>query len=151
MKSFGNISKSAEYDSTGFFSLIRMNFNSKGYVSSGEIKANLVEKSHVTKSRDQGRNFNIFYELLRSEDSKLLEKLFLKSKTSEYKIMKKDSADASRDQKNFTETRKALEEIGVSGTKIEEIFSTIAFILHLGNVSFDQGPIYIFSGKIIFN
>ena len=138
LKSFGNISKSAGYEASGFSSSLRLNFNSNGKISSGEIKAELLERSLVTKNGSHGRNFKIFYQLLDSADSKLLEKLMLKPKISEYKTLTKCKGEKITEE-DLTKTSDAFKALNFSRSNVEEILSTIAFLLHIGNINFEQG------------
>ena len=148
LRSFGNISKSADYEASGFSSSLRLNFNSNGKISSGEIKAELLERSVVTKNGSHDRNFKIFYQLLDSGDSKLLEKLMLKPKISEYKILQKNKGEKLTEG-DINKTSEAFEALDFSRYNVEEILSTIAFVLHIGNINFEQGKDENFTSETI--
>mmetsp|Transcript_3556 Transcript_3556/g.4065 ORF Transcript_3556/g.4065 Transcript_3556/m.4065 type:complete len:840 (-) Transcript_3556:107-2626(-) len=135
LETFGNAKTVRNDNSSRFGKYMEILFFA-GDPSGGNITTYLLEKSRVVSQQEGERNFHIFYEIL--NDSGLSRELGL-YKPSSYRYISDANSSKVRsvdDGANFEDTQKAMNYVGISGEDQFAIFSIIAFILDLGNVSF---------------
>ena len=83
------------------------------------------------------RNFHVFYFLLAGVDNTTRSKLFLTNPT-EYSYLTCSEVPSIDDQDEFRAMEKAFTTLGFSSNELYDIYSILATILHLGNISFEQ-------------
>lgn len=105
------------------------------------------QKSRVTQRDPKERNYHIFYQLLRSGSTDMLQEIQLDARphTTDYKYLcmgaPKEAKDL-KDAENFQEMFDAFLDMGFGAEEVLEIFRVVGSVLTLGNVSFkeiDQG------------
>lgn len=84
LEAFGNAQTIRNNNSSRFGKFVRIEFTSVGAIAGANIDWYLLEKSRVHKRSDNERSFHVFYQLLRSGDRALLEKLLLTGNPGDY-------------------------------------------------------------------
>ncbi|VDL74370.1 unnamed protein product [Nippostrongylus brasiliensis] len=109
----------------------------KDKVAGGFVSHYLLEKSRVCRQAKGERNYHIFYQLIAGAPDDLYKKLRL-APPSKFKARKAGrSVDAIVDDAaDFVHLVEALARAGLSKDEINDIFRTVAGVLHLGNVEF---------------
>lgn len=136
LEAFGNAKTIKNNNSSRFGKFIKLYFNKNNLIGA-KINYYLLEKSRVINQQPDERNYHIFYQLLRSYDD--LGKLYLENDISKYKYLQDDknynNANSS-DQDEFSNLLDSFKIIGLASSDVENIFTVLAVILHLGNVDF---------------
>ena len=149
LEAFGNAKTIRNDNSSRFGKFIELQFTPTWAVSGARIRTYLLEKVRVTKQSKGERNFHIFHELLAgaSDDQREAWGLVEPAHTAfaylthALKYPKSQlRKDGVCDRLQFQKTCTAMSDIGISTTEQERILSTLAAILHLGNVSFELKP-----------
>lgn len=152
LESFGNAKTHWNHNSSRFGKYMRLQFSTKTHALNGAlIETYLLEKSRLVSQPFGERNFHIFYELLASEEKHFLteelhlspndpEKYNYLSQTPSVNACKGPTSESSyhqiNDAHNFRNLCKALHFVGIGDDVQQELFSIVAGLLHLGNVSF---------------
>lgn len=152
LESFGNAKTHWNHNSSRFGKYMRLQFSTKTHALNGAlIETYLLEKSRLVNQPFGERNFHIFYELLASEEKHFLteelhlspndpEKYNYLSQTPSVNACKGPTSESSyhqiNDAHNFRNLCKALHFVGIGDDIQQELFSIVAGLLHLGNVSF---------------
>jgi myosin-6 len=168
LEAFGNAKTTRNNNSSRFGKFIEIHFDGKCQVVGGYISHYLLERARVTSQSPDERNYHIFYQLCAGASEELSKKLHLGppdafrylqrgctqyfvSKESEKKI---PSSRKSQDQlkigslkdpmqddyKNYQNIDRNLKNIGMSDPDRQAVYTTIASVLHLGNIEFEDDP-----------
>lgn len=115
---------------------IEISFNASGYITGTTIQNYLLETTRVTGQSPDERNFHFFYQICNDPESQAKYKL---GKIESYNYLNQSGCTivpGINDRKEFQETIKAMEVIGLDKTEIESVCRTTAAILHMGNIEF---------------
>ena len=151
LEAFGNAKTLRNDNSSRFGKYLQLQFDkdAKGHKSArcglvgSHTEVYLLEKNRVVGHDSQERNFHIFYQLLAAPDSE---------KTKFWKGLKGSTNETFRyigytdttgiegvsDANKFRETLQALEIVGISGNKLEDLMKSLCIVLQLGNLSFSE-------------
>ncbi|CAL1285121.1 unnamed protein product [Larinioides sclopetarius] len=168
LEAFGNAKTMRNNNSSRFGKFIEIHFSNKFSVVGGFISHYLLEKSRICSQSRGERNYHIFYQLCAGAPVELKKKLHLSSPdkfqylskgctqyfTSQEteKLLNKDSISSDQclkgslhdpmldDIRNFLALDKALNNMGLSASERQNIYTVVAAVLHLGNVSFEDNP-----------
>ncbi|GAA5956438.1 hypothetical protein JCM21900_005330 [Sporobolomyces salmonicolor] len=142
LEAFGNAQTVKNNNSSRFGKFVRIFFNSLGAIAGANIDWYLLEKSRVTARSADERSYHVFFQLLRSGDRDLLEKLLLDdeagkngSRAFEYLVHSRQDVDGMDDQEEFKGLVRALNTVGFSSDEQLSLFRVVATILHLGQLS----------------
>ncbi|KAG1361430.1 putative Myosin-8 [Cocos nucifera] len=112
----------------------------RGRISGAAIRTYLLERSRVCQVSDPERNYHCFYMLCAAPPGDIEKYKLGNPRTFHYlnqsNCFKLDGVD---DSKEYLETRKAMDIIGISSDEQDAIFRVVAAILHLGNIEFAEG------------
>ncbi|XP_035208221.1 unconventional myosin-VI-like [Stegodyphus dumicola] len=168
LEAFGNAKTMRNNNSSRFGKFIEIHFNNKFSVVGGFISHYLLEKSRICSQSRAERNFHIFYQLCAGAPSELKKKLKLSSPDS-FQYLNKgctqyfasqetekmlSANSVSNDQhakgslhdpmlddiKNFKTLDKALTNMGLADSDRVNIYTVVAAVLHLGNITFEDNP-----------
>ncbi|XWS39612.1 hypothetical protein CRYUN_Cryun18bG0069700 [Craigia yunnanensis] len=133
LEAFGNAKTLRNDNSSRFGKLIEIHFSETGKISGAKIQT-----CKVVQCAEGERSYHIFYQLCAGAPCALREKLNLKD-VDEYKYLKQSncySITGVDDAEQFRIVKEALDVVHVSKEDQESVFSMLAAVLWLGNVSF---------------
>ncbi|KAI4482923.1 hypothetical protein M0802_013597 [Mischocyttarus mexicanus] len=168
LEAFGNAKTKRNNNSSRFGKFMEVHFDAKCQVVGGYISHYLLEKSRVCLQSPDERNYHVFYMMCAGAPPELRSKLgitkpddfhYLKngctqyfcSQESEKKLndaqmspeqMKKGSLydPYLDDVEGFTAIDQALTRLGLTDSERMEIYTMVAGVLHLGNITFEDNP-----------
>lgn len=139
LEAFGNSATLRNWNSSRFGKYIEVLFNS-GEPVGGKITNLLLEKSRVVNQIKGERNFHIFYQLLFGCDKEIRQNFGL-SNVEYFNYLNQSGVsklEGTNDVKEYEETMKAMEIIGIP-TEIQlQILQLLSAILHIGNIEFNE-------------
>eukprot|EP01012_Entosiphon_sulcatum_P017867 TRINITY_DN22614_c0_g1_i1.p1 TRINITY_DN22614_c0_g1~~TRINITY_DN22614_c0_g1_i1.p1 ORF type:complete len:1252 (-),score=234.02 TRINITY_DN22614_c0_g1_i1:33-3788(-) len=135
LQAFGNASTISSRNSTRFASLLQAQFSSAGQLVGAFWRAYLLERTRLSSSQRRGGAFHAFYQLVLGTPS---ESLHLKETRQSFLIAPLDETRASELAEGFQRTDSALHDIGFSSEEKHGVWRTLAGILHLSCVAFQQ-------------
>lgn len=144
LESFGNSKTMRNDNSSRFGKYIKINYTNDNRISSAVTETFLLEKSRLVSVGNNERNYHIFYELIQGIhffDPELKIKLNLNSVES-FNILTQGNCivigSVEKDINEFGELYRALRILDCSPEELEQLWSMLACILHLGNVIVTQ-------------
>ncbi|XP_065339077.1 myosin heavy chain 95F isoform X1 [Cloeon dipterum] len=166
LEAFGNAKTTRNNNSSRFGKFIEVHFDSKHQVVGGFISHYLLEKSRICMQGPEERNYHVFYQLCAGAPEKLRQQLqltkpddfhYLKNGCTQYFVSNNSKLNSSQlskahqakgglrdpmldDCNDFVEMDKALTRLGLQEQERFSIYSTVAAVLHLGNISFEENP-----------
>ncbi|PRP78118.1 class VII unconventional myosin [Planoprotostelium fungivorum] len=137
LEAFGNAKTRQNDNSSRFGKFFQIYFKPDGSLSGTAVSHYLLEKSRVTHQADGEGNYHIFYYLLDGLEGNSKSKLQL-ADSSQFSFTSQGgyTPDKSYSKKWFNTVSDAMKTLGVSDEDKESIWSVLAAILHIGNLSF---------------
>ncbi len=168
LEAFGNAKTTRNNNSSRFGKFIEIHFDSQCRVVGGYISHYLLERARVISQNADERNYHIFYQLIAGAPKELYDKLhlqppdtfqYLRRGCTQYfsdkefdkaiKSERKSEAHKKKgflrdaiinDVRNFKTVDEDLKKLGMSDGERFSVYTTIASVLHLGNVEFEDDP-----------
>uniref|UniRef100_A0A7I4XXY4 Myosin heavy chain 95F n=2 Tax=Haemonchus contortus TaxID=6289 RepID=A0A7I4XXY4_HAECO len=168
LEAFGNAKTLRNNNSSRFGKFVEIHFGTDDKVAGGYVSHYLLEKSRVCRQADGERNYHIFYQLIAGAPDDLYKRLrlappdkfkYLKHGTTTFfvrpgsksRISSERLSEQARksgllvdaivdDAADFSHLADALGRAGLTKEEIGDIWRTVAGVLHLGNVEFDENP-----------
>ena len=167
LEAFGNAKTTRNNNSSRFGKFIEVHYDNKGQVVGGYISHYLLEKSRIITQTQDERNYHVFYLLCAGAPQALRDQLkldkpdnfrylsgctqYFTNATTEAKIPNdRKSANHLKggslkdpildDYQDFHNLDQALSRLGLSDAQRHQIYSLVAAVLHLGNVTFEDNP-----------
>ncbi|XP_049829322.1 myosin heavy chain 95F isoform X2 [Schistocerca gregaria] len=168
MEAFGNAKTTRNNNSSRFGKFMEVHFDNKYQVVGGYISHYLLEKSRICVQGPEERNYHVFYLLCAGAPDQLRAQLnitkpddfhYLKQGCTQYFVNNTTEKKLNNSQKSqsqikkgglkdpllddvqdFTTLDQALSRIGLDDAERLNIYTTVASVLHLGNVSFEENP-----------
>ncbi|RRT66577.1 hypothetical protein BHE74_00028872 [Ensete ventricosum] len=140
LEAFGNAKTVRNNNSSRFGKFVEIQFDKSGRISGAAIRTYLLERSRVCQVSDPERNYHCFYMLCAAPPEDIGRFKLGSPRTFHYLNQSKCyELDGVDDSKEYLETKKAMDIIGISADEQDAIFRVVAAILHLGNVEFADG------------
>ncbi|KAL2953290.1 hypothetical protein AAZX31_19G156800 [Glycine max] len=140
LEAFGNAKTVRNNNSSRFGKFVEIQFDQSGRISGAAIRTYLLERSRVCQVSDPERNYHCFYMLCAAppEDVKKYKlgdpRMF--HYLNQSNCFELEGVDES---KEYRDTRRAMDIVGISSEEQDAIFKVVAAILHLGNIEFAKG------------
>ncbi|CAA7050109.1 unnamed protein product [Microthlaspi erraticum] len=140
LEAFGNAKTVRNNNSSRFGKFVEIQFDQRGRISGAAIRTYLLERSRVCQVSDPERNYHCFYMLCAAPPEDIKKWKLADPRTFHY-LNQSRCIELERmdDSKEYHETRKAMDVVGINLEEQESIFRVVAAILHLGNVEFGKG------------
>ncbi|KAJ8764679.1 hypothetical protein K2173_007767 [Erythroxylum novogranatense] len=138
LEAFGNAKTARNDNSSRFGKLIEILFSTSGKICGAKIETFLLEKSRVVQLANGERSYNIFYQLCAGAPSTLRDRLNLK-RASEYSYLNQSEClliNGVDDSLKFNKLMEALDNVNICKEDQELLFTMLAAVLWLGNMSF---------------
>uniref|UniRef100_A0A7N0UBG2 Myosin-6-like n=1 Tax=Kalanchoe fedtschenkoi TaxID=63787 RepID=A0A7N0UBG2_KALFE len=140
LEAFGNAKTVRNNNSSRFGKFVELQFDQKGRISGAAIRTYLIETCRVCQASDPERNFHCFYMLCAAPEEDLKKYKLGNPRTFHYLNQSNCFELASVDDaKEYLDTRRAMDVVGMSSDDQDAIFRVVAAILHLGNIEFAKG------------
>ncbi|XP_044011291.1 myosin heavy chain 95F isoform X2 [Aphidius gifuensis] len=168
LEAFGNAKTKRNNNSSRFGKFMEVHFDNKCQVVGGYISHYLLEKSRVCIQSPDERNYHVFYLMCAGAPIDLRQKLgitkpddyqYLKNGCTQYFCNDKSNKKLNDSQKSknhmtkgclsdpilddiegFNSVDKAFTRLGLNANERFEIYTMVAAVLHLGNISFEDNP-----------
>jgi myosin-6 len=168
LEAFGNAKTTRNNNSSRFGKFMEVHFDKNFHVAGGHISHYLLEKSRICSPQGDERSYHIFYMMMAGSPEALRKQLsltkpddfnYLKSGCTRYFTSAANEKKLSPSQKSadhvsngplrdillddvqdFLTLDGALSRLGLSDADRTQIYSTVAAVLHLGNVQFEENP-----------
>jgi len=141
LESFGHCTTDSNSNSSRYGKYFEMFYSDYGQIQGARITNYFLDESRVVVQNKGERNFHIFYQFLSglNEDEKLQSHINDTSASS-YHYLNQGGASSSieADYDAFERLRMAFQLLNFTNQQLDNIFKTLSFILHIGNISYYQ-------------
>lgn len=140
LEAFGNAKTVRNNNSSRFGKFVEIQFDQNGKISGAAVRTYLLERSRVCQVSDPERNYHCFYMLCSAPPEDV--KRFKLGNPRTFHYLNQSNCyelDGVDDSKEYLETRRAMDIVGISSDEQDGIFRVVAGILHLGNIEFSEG------------
>ncbi|KAH9260285.1 hypothetical protein BASA81_001455 [Batrachochytrium salamandrivorans] len=155
LESFGNASTLRNHNSSRFGKFLKLHFKgtprpgdtTSWTIGGASVQTYLLERSRITSHNNGERGYHIFYQLRDGSGNAIKSQLGLDLNNSQFKYLTpredvKIPASATKmkvnDVEDFQFMDQAWSKLGISPAVKSAVFQTLAGILHLGNVEFQN-------------
>ncbi|XP_022104374.1 myosin-IIIb-like isoform X3 [Acanthaster planci] len=144
LEAFGNAQTVINDNSSRFGKFLELKFTSTGQVMGAVISQYLLEKSRVIQQAKEEQNFHIFYYILAGlaeSNQSCSYHLELNKKYRYLHLGDPSSTDPYQLpelQRRFEDIHNCLETIGFTDVEIGSVYSILAGIVHLGEITFEE-------------
>ncbi|CAG5125071.1 unnamed protein product, partial [Candidula unifasciata] len=141
LEAFGNARTKLNRNSSRFAKFLSLYVNTDGKIESARVKDYMLEKSRVVHHAPGERTFHAFYSFLVGASDQILQSVFI-SRHEQFRVTGNNSFYAGGEKslyKTFFELMQdAFKLIKLTDDEIQDIYTILAAILHLGNVLFEE-------------
>ena len=145
LEAFGNAKTMRNDNSSRFGKYIRMLYSADCHLVGAETEHFLLERSRLLNVEEGERNYHIFYQLLEGLQEEELSRYGLEEGTEAFRMCAMGgqlrASEAVDDAKEFSDTRNALRQLGVSEAELACIYKLLASMLHIGNLDFQESEV----------
>jgi myosin heavy subunit len=140
IEAFGNAKTVRNDNSSRFGKWIQIMFNDMYHIQGAQILNYLLEKSRIVLQGPGERNYHIFYQMCAGASEQERKQFHLRD-ASEFRYISGGGGDAltvngMNDAQEYTKMRGAMDVLNFSAQEQHEILTTIAAVMHLGNIDF---------------
>ncbi|PON96531.1 Myosin head, motor domain containing protein [Trema orientale] len=136
LEAFGNAKTCRNHNSSRFGKLIEIHFSTLGKICGANFQT--CKHSRVVQLANGERSYHVFYQLCAGAPTNLKERLNLRM-ASEYKYLNQSDClkiDGVNEAEKFHVLKEALNLVQICKEDQERVFSMLAAVLWLGNISF---------------
>ena len=135
-EAFGNAKTLRNDNSSRFGKYIKLQYSQQNRIISAYTETFLLEKSRLCNVGDGERNYHVFYQLLRgSTDTALKQRLRLGAPESFRMLVDAEGvAGNSGEDQHYALLESCLRTVGCSAEELEQLWSIVAAVLHMGNM-----------------
>ncbi|XP_017414551.1 myosin-6 isoform X2 [Vigna angularis] len=140
LEAFGNAKTVRNNNSSRFGKFVEIQFDKSGRISGAAIRTYLLERSRVCQVSDPERNYHCFYMLCAAPPEDIQK--FKLGNPREFHYLNQTNCfelEGVDESKEYRDTRRAMDVVGISSEEQDAIFRVVAAILHLGNIEFAKG------------
>jgi len=152
LESFGNAKTARNNNSSRFGKFIEIHFDPRFSVGGGYISHYLLERARVVGQNNDERNFHIFYQMCAGASTEIKAALKLGS-AEEYRYLtggvnadtsaqrtpfQRSQSKAQEDCQEFSNLELELDKFGFDGEEKMNVYTALAIVLHLGNITFQD-------------
>lgn len=147
LDSFGTAKSPANSSASRFGKFLELHLNDKDRIAGGKLFVFGLEKSRVTRLRQEERSYNVFYQLIAGADPDEREALNLDDPSS-YALLASSGCyllpggPLSDDHAQMGELRASMANLGFKHRHLASIWSLLTAILLLGNIEFSDNGQY---------
>lgn len=139
LEAFGNAKTLRNDNSSRFGKYTMLLYNKQCTIVGGATDHFLLEKSRLVSVNSGERNYHIFYQMTRGLDADVKASLHI-GEPEQFRILSGGNcttiSDEDDEELEFQRTSSALTAMGTSQEEQLEIWRILAFLMHLGNVTF---------------
>lgn len=140
LEAFGNAKTVRNNNSSRFGKYVEIYFNSRYQICGASNTNYLLEKIRVITQSVNERNYHSFYQLVRGASDEMRQRLGLTKKhAGDYYYLSQSGCvdvDGVDDAKEYDAVLSAMTELGWTKEDIDQVYTTLAGVLHLGDVKF---------------
>ncbi|KAK5582398.1 hypothetical protein RB653_003981 [Dictyostelium firmibasis] len=149
LEAFGNSRTTKNHNSSRFGKFLKIEFRSSDMkIDGASVETYLLEKSRISHRPDiNNLSYHIFYYLVLGASKEEREQLGLEADPSKYRYLdasttviesfKQQSMNKSNLSESLQLVKQSLESMSIAKEQCDDIFLTLAAILHLGNIEFE--------------
>mmetsp|Transcript_11340 Transcript_11340/g.15837 ORF Transcript_11340/g.15837 Transcript_11340/m.15837 type:complete len:1488 (+) Transcript_11340:97-4560(+) len=146
LESFGNAKTLLNNNSSRFGKFTKLLFQKPekegtgGHIVGSAMETYLLEKSRVVFQAKGERNYHVFYQICSGLDEDSLKSLGI-TEAEDFTYLNQSECieiPGMSDEYRFTELVEAMELLGFTKEDQSKIFCTVAAVLHLGNIEFED-------------
>ncbi|XP_027935832.1 myosin-6-like isoform X1 [Vigna unguiculata] len=140
LEAFGNAKTVRNNNSSRFGKFVEIQFDKSGRISGAAIRTYLLERSRVCQVSDPERNYHCFY-MLCAAPPEDIQKFKLGNPRGFHYLNQTNcfELEGVDESKEYRDTRRAMDVVGINSEEQDAIFRVVAAILHLGNIEFAKG------------
>ncbi|KAL3147636.1 hypothetical protein ABBQ38_014686 [Trebouxia sp. C0009 RCD-2024] len=142
LEAFGNAKTSRNDNSSRFGKFTEISFDAGGRVTGAAISTYLLERSRVVSVSTPERSYHIFYQLLAGATPDQCRQLRLERGWASFNYLAGSETfglGEVDDGEAFRDTMDAMTTVGLTQLERDSVLAIVASVLHLGNISFQQG------------
>lgn len=141
LEAFGNAKTTRNHNSSRFGKFIELHFTTQCVIDGAYISHYVLEKSRIIHQTNEERNYHVFYRLCRGASADYRKNLGLGPAES-FTYLKDSNLgkiDGLDDVGEFAELEDAMARVGMAPEEQQNVLRIIAAVLHLGNITFEEG------------
>lgn len=140
LEAFGNAKTTRNDNSSRFGKYMEVQFDFKGEPVGGRILNYLLEKSRVMHQLTGERNYHIFYMAIAGGDAGWKDTSGITKPADDFKYLNQGGVchvDELNDASEWSNMFDAMEGVGISSDERISLLNVVAFIMHLGQITFE--------------
>ncbi|KAF2078061.1 hypothetical protein CYY_000612 [Polysphondylium violaceum] len=140
LESFGHCTTDSNSNSSRYGKYFEIYYSNYGHIQGARIYNYFLDESRVIFQNKGERNFHIFYQFLSglNEDEKLQSHITDTAASSYHYLNQGGGNTTEADYDAFERLRMAFQLLNFTNQQLDNIFKTLSFILHLGNIAYYQ-------------